>query len=251
MTDAQTDGGPGNPHSPLLTAMVNLSAYHRDHEKFYASAPRASGVMLQGHARTLQALADTWSSAEPSRREVLSPYEGAEDLNSPVATQLDGVLFMEGEGRPVEIARLIRDLRLIAEDQRVTGEWLAKAMESSWAVAAVLVDIDGLEDLLGERHRIIANDWQAAGMSSVMGHLLDRAADIIEHVDLTPAALRADLSERGRSTDLFYSASELISRAADLASETAGLVHDNERRWRVFHNRVASVLADSGPNDVG
>lgn len=59
MTDTTTDGNPGNTHAPLLSAMLNLSSFHREHEKFYASAPRASAVMLQGHARTLQALADT------------------------------------------------------------------------------------------------------------------------------------------------------------------------------------------------
>jgi hypothetical protein len=30
----------------------------------------------------------------------------------------------------------------------------------------------------------------------------------------------------------------VISRAADLCSDSAGLVHDNERRWRVFRGRV-------------
>lgn len=52
--------------------------------------------------------------------------------------------------------------------------------ESSWAVAAALIEIDDLADLLGERHRIIANDWQAACMNRVHSHLLDRAADIVE-----------------------------------------------------------------------
>jgi hypothetical protein len=56
----------------------------------------------------------------------LSPYEGAEDLNSAAALQLDGVLFMGGEGRPAEITHLIRDLRTAPEDQRSTGEWLAR-----------------------------------------------------------------------------------------------------------------------------
>ena len=130
------------------------------------SSPREFAVTLQRHARTLQALADQWSTTEPSTRAVLSPYEGAEDLNSPAALQLDGVLFLEGEGRPAEISHLIRDLRNAAEDQRATGEWLATAMESSWAVAAALVEIDGLADMLGERHRIIANDWQAAAMNT-------------------------------------------------------------------------------------
>ena len=230
----------------LLEAMMNLTKFHREHEKFYASSPREFAVTLQRHARTLQALADQWSTTEASTRAVLSPYEGAEDLNSPAALQLDGVLFLEGEGRPAEISHLIRDLRNAAEDQQATGEWLATAMESSWAVAAALIEIDGLADMLGERHRIIANDWQAATMNSVQSHLMDRAADILEHVDFTPAALRADLADGRVSAGLLYSAAEMISHAADLCSDSAGLVHDNERRWRTFRHRVGQVLADQG-----
>jgi hypothetical protein len=243
---------PTQTHAPLLEAMMNLTRFHREHEKFYASSPREFAVTLQRHARTLQALADQWSVAEASHRAVLSPYEGAEDLNSAVAVQLDGVLFLEGEGRPPEMSHLIRDLRNAAEEQKATGEWLATAMESSWAVAATLIEIDGLADLLGERHRIIANDWQAAAMNTVMSHLLDRAADILEHVDFTPAALRADLDGEQVSVGLVYSAAELISHAADLCSDSAGLVHANERRWRVFRHRVAEVLASqppAGPRD--
>jgi hypothetical protein len=71
---------------------------------------------------------------------------------------------------------------------------------------------------------------------------LDRAADILEHVDFTPAALRADLTGRVW-TGLLYSAAEIMSHAADLRSDSAGLVHDNERRWRAFRHRVGQVLA--------
>jgi hypothetical protein len=106
---------------------------------------------------------------------VLSPYEAAEDLNRPAVLQLDGVLFLDGEGRPAEISQLIRDLRNAAEDQKATGEWLAKAMESCWAAAAALIEIDDLADMLSERHQIIANDWQAATMNSVQSQLMDRA----------------------------------------------------------------------------
>ncbi len=97
--------------------------------------------------------------------------------------------------------------------------------------------------MLGERHRIIANDWRAAAMNSVQSRLMDRAADILDHVDFTPAALRADLADGQVSTGLLYSAAEMISHAADLCSESAGLVHDNERRWRTFRLRVAEVVA--------
>src|SRR5215212_6351331 len=155
--------------TPLLEALLNLSRFHREHEKFYASAPRETAVQLQRHARTLHALADQWASAAPSTRQVVSPYEGAEDLNSVAAVQLDGVLFLEGEGRPAEISGVIRDLRAHAESFTASGAWLATAMTASWDMAGILVDVDGLADVLGERHRIISNDWLAAHMNSLTG----------------------------------------------------------------------------------
>ena len=228
--------------SPLLRAILNLSKFHREHEKFYASSPRELAVTLQRHARTLQALADRWTDVEPQQSTPLSPYEGSEDLNSAVAIQLDGVLFMEGEGRPTEIAHLVRDLRLTASDLRATGDWLAVAMQSSWDMALALVEIEGLCDMLGERHRIIANDWQAAHMNALMSRILDRAADILERVDFSPKALRADMVGGRASIGRMYSAAELVSHAADLCSDSAGLVHDNERRWRTFRTRVKSLV---------
>lgn len=238
-TDTTTDS------SPLLRAILNLSKFHREHEEFYASAPRELAVMLQRHARALQALGDQWSVTEPSRPTPFSPYEGAEDLNNAAALQLDGVLFMEGEGRPAEITRLIRDLRTAADDQRGTGDWLATAMQSSWDIAAALIDVEGLADMLGERHRIIANDWQAANMNALMSRVLDRAADILERVDFTPNVLRADLAGERVSSGRLYSAAELVSHAADLCSESGGLVHDSERRWRTFRQRVSEVVAET------
>ena len=244
----------------LLDAVTNLSRFHRDHEKYYASAPREQAVALQRHSRVLLALADRWATVIPEAREVLSPFEGAEDLNDVAALQFGGVLFMEGEGKPVEIERLVedgavrraakRDLRVMADDLGATGEGLASAMEASWAVAIALADTPELADLLGERHRIIANDWQAAGMSSLAARLLVRAADLLDRVDFAPTAVRADLAGPTTAPKLLWSAAELVDHAADLLSDSAGLVHDNERRWRVFRARVVEVTArpDGAPS---
>lgn len=235
--------------SALLGAILNLSRFHRDHEKFYASLPRELAVTLQRHARTLQALADRWMTAQPEHPTPLSPFEGADDLNAPAALQLDGVLFMEGEGEPAEIAKLKRDVRAAADDVLQTGDWLASAMHASWDIATALTDIDELADLLGDRHRIIANDWQAANMSTLVGRLLIRAVEVLDHVDFTPAALRADLTDARVAPRRLYSAAELISRAADLSSDSAGLVHDNERRWRGFRTRVEQLVESGQPEN--
>jgi hypothetical protein len=227
----------------LLDAVLNLSRFHREHEKFYATAPRERGVVLQRHARTLHALADRWSTVIPSTSAPLSPYAGADDLNDPAALQLEGVLFMEGEGEPAELSSLTRDLRATADDYAATGEWLAHAMQASWDMAAALVDIPGLEDVLGERHRIIANDWLAAHTSALVAKQLSRAAEILDTVDFTPAALRADIAGPRRAAALLHSVAEIVNRAADLCGDSAGLVNDNERRWRVFRARVAAIVA--------
>ena len=227
----------------LLTAMLNLTASHREHEKFYSVSPREQAVTVQRHSRTLLALADRWVSATAPRGQAFSPYEGAEDLNASAALQLDGVLFMEGEGEPGEIKHLKRDLRTLSEDATAAGEWLDNAMRASWDIAPMLFDIDRLADLLGERHRIIANNWQGASMMTLIGRILLRAADLLDRVDFTPAALRADLAGDQVSVGRLYSVAEMLDHAADLLSDYAGLVHDNERRWRVFRDRVAQVAA--------
>jgi hypothetical protein len=227
---------------PLLHAMLNMTAFHREHEKFYSSSPREQAVTLQRHSRTLHALADRWTVTDPSTRSVLSPYEGADDLNADAALQLDGVLFMEGEGEPAEITRLKRDLRSCADDSGAAGEWLALAMQSAWMIAPALFGVEELSDLLGERHRIIANNWQGASNVTLVGQILTRAADLLDHVDFTPASLRADLAGAHVATGHVHSAAEMIGHAADLLSDFAGLVHDNERRWRVFHSRVQDAV---------
>ncbi|MFD9126611.1 hypothetical protein [Kitasatospora sp. NPDC059571] len=235
--------GPGQDPPPpaLLDAMANLARFHREHEQFYASAPRERAVLLQRDARTLLALADHWSVPRPVPSSPLNPFEGADDLTAPVGLQLTGVLFMEGQGEPVELARLERDLVRTADDLVAAAEWLTTAMQASWESARALLDFPDFADLLGERHRIIVNDWQAAHLSDLAGRLLHRAADILERIDLRPAAVRADLAGDSVGPRRLYSAAELISRAADLLSESAGLVHDNERRWRAFRARVTRL----------
>jgi hypothetical protein len=230
---------------PLLTAIENLSRFHHEHEKYYAQAPREQAVTVQRHARALAALADRWSRVEVQRIDALNPYEGAEDLNVGDALQLDGILFMEGQEEPVELTRAKRDLRTIGDDAVETGAWLTAAMEGTWDAAVALMGYPELADLLGDRHRIIANDWQAASMSSLVGRLLHRAVDVLDQVDLSPTALRADLEGARSSPGYVYSTVELLDRAADLLSDSAGLVHDNERRWRVFRERVATIQPPS------
>ncbi len=246
MATARLTEAPGSgaapAQNPLLEAALNLARFHKQHERFYATSPLESALRLQRHARALLALADRWATVAPSRSGGVSPFEGAQDLNSEAATALDGVLFMEGEGRPAEITAMIGELRAEATSFAGAGEWLANAMQASWTMAAAMLQFDGLADVMGERHRIISNDWLAAHMQSLVGTLLARAADMVEQVELSPAAVRADLAAGRVAPARLYAAAEVISRAADLCCESAELVHDNERRWRITRERTEQVV---------
>lgn len=233
--------------NPVLEAALNLIRFHEVHERFYATAPLETAVRLQRHGRALLALADRWATVEPSPHAALSPYEGAEDLNSEAATALDGVLFLECGGRPAELTALIGDLRADAGRYAASGDWLTAAMQASWDRTAALLEFDELADVMGERHRIISNDWLSAHMQSLISALLARAGDMLERIDFTPAALRADLAGTRVTVRRLHAASEIVSRAADLCCESAALVHDNERRWRVCRERLDQVVrAETG-----
>jgi hypothetical protein len=241
--DVAETSGSEKPPPQLLEAIGNLAEFHREHEKFYSQAPLQQAVEVQAASRVFKALADRWSAVDPAEHRLASPFAGAEDLNAPGLVAESGVLFMEGEGEPLEIKRLRRGLETLAGDVEQTGEWLAGAMEQAWQVAGALAAYPVLADLLGERHRIIANDWQSASQQALVGRLLRRALDLVAKIDFLPKALRADMAGERRNAAYLYSASELIDRAADLLAESATLVHENERRWRVFGRRVNELIA--------
>ena len=222
----------------LFDMILNLSKYHREHEKFYAQRPLEQAVTFQKSSRVLKTLADRWKNISIQKNKALNPYMGCEDLNESSIIQENGVLFMEGEGEPLEISRLKRDISNFADDFKETGEWLSMAMKSSWDAAKPLLDIPNLASVLGERHRIIINDWQTSYLSFLISQLSWCAVEILNKIDFSSDAVRENIDDLQTYVDYLYSASELLDRAADIASESAILVHDNEKRWRMFHNKV-------------
>jgi hypothetical protein len=230
----------------LLAVVKNLSRYHREHEKYYSEAPLADAILLQRTARTLIALAERWACAEPVAEPAGSPYAGTPDLNDDRAIETSGVLFMEGEGEPAEISRMKAELETIAAGSEQTGAWLAAAMEASWAVAEALLDYPQLADLLGERHRIIGNNWQNACTAQLIARYLRRAVAVMERIDFSPAALREDLAGERSAAGYLYATAELINHAADLSAASSVLTHEDERRWRIFRERVEQITGLPG-----
>jgi hypothetical protein len=238
---------PGPQHQPsvssdaLLAVAANLSRYHREHEKYYSEAPLADAIALQRTARTLLALAERWTATEPARAPAASPFAGTPELNDDRAIETSGVLFMEGAGEPAEITRIKSELQTLAASSEQSGSWLAATMEASWAMAEALLPYPQLADLLAERHKIIGNNWQNATTAQLIARYLRRAVTILEQIDFSPAALRKDLAGARTAPAYLFSAAELINRAADLSAASSVLTRENERRWRIFRQRIEQI----------
>lgn len=234
----------------FLDTILNLSRYHREHELFYSHAPLDVASRLQAVSRGLKALALRWQGLEPTGPHPAAPaggrsarYAGCEDLNDPVATQTLGILFMEGEGEPAELATLRDELAVTATEHDQAGQWLDEAMTGSWDAAIHLVPIPTLPGVLGDRHRIIVNNWQMATNCTLIARLLRRAVELLASLELTPDAIRADLGAAMTTAPLLLSVAELLDQAADLSARSALLVHDSEPRWRRFATQVESFAS--------
>jgi hypothetical protein len=234
---------PGTGSDGMLAAARNLSRYHREHEKYYSEAPLTDAVSLQRMARTMLALAERWSSAEPAAVPGQSPFAGTPDLNDDRAIETSGVLFMEGGGEPAEISRMKSELEAMAASSEQSGSWLGAAMEASWDLAEALLPYPQLADLLAERHKIIGNNWQNAATAQLIARYLRRAVSMMAQVDFSPAGLRKDLAGARSAPGYLYAAAEMINHAADLSAASSVLTHDNERRWRIFHQRIEQITS--------
>ena len=100
----------------FMKIIENLSKFHREHEKFYAKQPLEQAIEIQEFSLLLKTLADKWSEVEPKQISGKNPFMGSEDLNKLSTIQYNGLLFMEGEGKPVELKRYIRDIKTLADD---------------------------------------------------------------------------------------------------------------------------------------
>ena len=81
--------------------ILNLSKFHREHEKFYAQNPLEQANRLQFISRILTTLADRWSQVKVQSSEKGNPYIGCEDLNDTSTVAYVGVLFMKSAGEPL------------------------------------------------------------------------------------------------------------------------------------------------------
>ncbi len=229
----------------LPAAGSNLARVHGDRDPVSSWVPRQHVVVLQRHATTLQVLAGRCSTVAPASGTALGAGEHGGGVGAPSGARAEAVTVLDGGRRPAEIARLIGDLRVLADDALAVGARLATGqVVQDTAVARVTVE--ARTEATGRQHDVIGDDGRAAEVATLAGRLLLRAAELLERVELTPAALRADLAGPGVSAARLSAAAQIIRRATDLSRHVAGIEGDHERRPHVSRAGVDQGVRAAG-----
>lgn len=93
----------------------------------------------------------------------------------------------------------------------------------------------------GEQHQPGASSDGLLAVAANLSRYHREHEKYYSEVPLADAALRDDLASARTAPAYLYSAAELISHAAGLSAANSVITHDNERRWRIFHQRIEQI----------
>jgi hypothetical protein len=249
----------GAPAAPPTTAlppavgveprvMRNIARYHREHERHYTMIKMEQGADLARESNKLKVVADVWlgGGAAPSYGVDFSDprYQaaGCDDLNALPAIPQIGILFMEGEKEPAEIRVMKSKLRGLGPALLGGGQWLSSKMDAAWQRESMLF-APGYIDVAYPRLMTVVTNWRGARGMLLAGRLIVMAAGILDSIDCTPAAVRAN---RRTSGARLRQAGWVLDCAAQLCAKSGAELSDNEVRWTVygeFMDRLAASQA--------
>ena len=220
--------------APPLHLLLNICRHHREHERFYAQDRVTVAGELQREATKLKIVAEAWRRNPPAGPHPDVDYAdpacapaGCTDLNELPAIAMIGVLFMEGEGEPIETRVLKARLAALAGAWRRAGEWLAAKMEAAWDRERAMFQ-PALLPVAHQRYNTIAVNWRGSRERLLAARVLEMALRVLEGLALEPARLRAD---RAGSAARMHEAGAIVSAAAQLVTRTAADLADNDPNW--------------------
>lgn len=71
-------------------------------------------------------------------------------------------------------------------------------------------------------------------MTLLIGWLLRRAIRLLDHIDLSPVAVRSDLGSQRSNEAMLRSVAEMLDRAGALATESVSFLGEIDRRLQLF-----------------
>jgi hypothetical protein len=219
---------------PRVDLLTNICRHHREHERFYAQDRVAVAADLQREATKLKVVAQAWRRNAPAQPDPSIDFSdaayapaGCTDLNELNAISMVGVLFMEGEGEPIEIKVLKAKLTALAASWRRAGEWLAAKMEAAWDRERAMYE-PALIAVAHQRYNTIVVNWRGSRERQLAARVLEMALRVLETIPFEPKRIRED---RALHAGRFHEAAAILATAAQLVTRTAADLADNDPNW--------------------
>jgi hypothetical protein len=217
-----------------IESLLQVARAHRRHERFYAMEGLEVAAALRRDANALRALADRWleepTDAAPAIDDPRFRAAGCADLNADAATASTGILFMEGEQEPAELAALKRKLSAFAAEQAEISKWLLDMMEHAWGREAILLR-PGTATAGFRRHLTVTRTALTAGKLGVSARLAGAAQAALSAQDFRPAAIRAD---RHGAAEMARTAAWLLDAATAVLAEQASQLGYSDADWTAY-----------------
>ncbi|WP_037066257.1 hypothetical protein [Pseudonocardia acaciae] len=217
-----------------LPAMLNVARYHRAHERYHSLLSLEDAVALRRDANSLQAVADRLRDDAPP---TTTPPGGAgfaamgcTDLSDASAVTSVGILFMEGEGEPPELAHIRRRFTDLSRGWARSAGWLAEKMDAGWARERALLEPE-LVDAARPRFAALTRTTAAAHAHDVAARLLDTSAAALSKLEFTPAAVR---SQRRYAASLLRTAAWLATMAAGVIADEGATLGLSDPDWTAY-----------------
>jgi hypothetical protein len=227
--------------------LLRVARAHRRHERFYAMEGLEVAAALRRDASALRALADHWLEAPTGGADAIDDPRfraaGCADLNADAATASAGILFMEGEQEPAELAALKRKLSAFAAEQAEVSRWLLDVMEHAWGREVILLR-PGTATAGFRRHLTVTRTALTAGKLGVSARLAGAAHAALSAQDFRPAAIRAD---RRGAAEMARTAAWLLDAATAVLAEQASQLGYSDADWTAYIEQLEHL----GESDAG
>jgi hypothetical protein len=232
--EAGIQSGAGKDPAPRVDLLANICRHHREHERFYVHDRTTAAADLAREANKLKIVADAWQRKPAAVPDPAVNYTnplyapaGCPDLNEVDAIAMIGVLFMEGEGEPIEIKVLKGRLTALAAAWRRAGEWLGAKMEAAWDRERAMY-APNLIAVAPQRFHTIVTNWRGSRERLLAARALEMALRMLDAIPFEPARIRQDRASLGRQ---LHEAGEILAAAAQLVTRTAADLADNDPNW--------------------
>ncbi len=229
--------------SSLFQARRNPPAQGAPPERSCNHWPLDGEPRIHATANAFVLLADLLAWARVPSATLADTASRGLDLELVANTEEVDALFEFTDTAPARIDELRRAVRDLAHEYETASAWLADAVALGWSSVKGMRPAPRCASILDEGHRVIAKDWLTADMTLLIGWLLRRAIKSLDHMDMSPAAVRSDLGSQRSYEAMLRSVAEMLDRAGALAAESVSFLGEIDRRLHLFRQQVTSVIS--------